>query len=685
MAKLLKLRRGTTTQHGSFTGAEGEVTVDTDKETLVVHDGSTAGGHPVAAEDMANVSSASIAGRLATDSIAPAKIGAGTLPTDVTVASANIVDGTIVNADVNASAAVAGTKIAPNFGSQDVTTTGNFGAASVNITDNSPSLIFTDSAANSDFRIRAQSGVLKLRDDTNSADRLTIASNGTTTVAQNLDVGAGVDVTGNITATGTLNTGAATLDSVNCTVVTDGSTNNGCFINAGDTGAGNRPDIVLKGAGSAGLGQKALEIYYNNGSNLAFDINYQGDVSARHADFSAGIDVTGQITSTGALTITNEAPAIALVDSGQNPDWEVVNNNGTFVIKDSTNNASKFYIESDGHTNIVGNLDAEGGVDVTGNITVSGTVDGVDIAALNASALKKDGTNNGASTVRCNDADFIVQDGTDGTTNFVWRDHSASKLYLGTDAAVVTPRSHVIPSADSTFNIGSSSVRFANGYFDTLYGDGSNLTGVQPFPSGTKMLFQQTSAPTGWTKVTSSVDNKALRVVSGSVSSGGNQAFTSAFASRTPAGNVGASGNSTASFSGSVSGNTGNSGANTGNTAAGGNVNNHTLSSNQMPSHSHSITGNNQDSYGSWRTRLYHGNSSSSTRTHNTNNTGGGGSHSHGFSGSNHSHNVNNHTHSFSGNFSGNTGNHTHNAGSFSGSAMDFAVQYLDVIICSKD
>ena len=51
MAKLLKLRRGTTSQHSSFTGAEGEVTVDTDKETLVVHDGSTAGGFPVARAD----------------------------------------------------------------------------------------------------------------------------------------------------------------------------------------------------------------------------------------------------------------------------------------------------------------------------------------------------------------------------------------------------------------------------------------------------------------------------------------------------------------------------------------------------------------------------------------------------------------------------------------------------------
>ena len=45
---------------------------------------------------------------------------------DVTVASANIVDGTIVNADVNASAAIAGiAEISPDFGSQAIQTTGN--------------------------------------------------------------------------------------------------------------------------------------------------------------------------------------------------------------------------------------------------------------------------------------------------------------------------------------------------------------------------------------------------------------------------------------------------------------------------------------------------------------------------------------------------------------------------------
>ena len=60
MAKLLKLRRGTTSQHSSFTGAEGEVTVDTTKDTIVVHDGSTAAGRPLLREDLNNLANDAI-------------------------------------------------------------------------------------------------------------------------------------------------------------------------------------------------------------------------------------------------------------------------------------------------------------------------------------------------------------------------------------------------------------------------------------------------------------------------------------------------------------------------------------------------------------------------------------------------------------------------------------------------
>ena len=53
------------------------------------------------------------------------------------------------------------------------------------------------------------------------------------------------------------------------------------------------------------------------------------------------------------------------------------------------------------------------------------------------------------------------------------------------------------------------------------------------FPVGTKMIFNQTAAPTGWTKSTSS-DDVALRLVSGSVGTGGSVAFETALASQTP-------------------------------------------------------------------------------------------------------------------------------------------------------
>ena len=66
-----------------------------------------------------------VTAKILDDSVTMAKLGSGALPTDITVASANLVDGTIVNADVNGSAAIDGTKIDPDFGSQAISTTGN--------------------------------------------------------------------------------------------------------------------------------------------------------------------------------------------------------------------------------------------------------------------------------------------------------------------------------------------------------------------------------------------------------------------------------------------------------------------------------------------------------------------------------------------------------------------------------
>jgi hypothetical protein len=61
----------------------------------------------------------------------------------------------------------------------------------------------------------------------------------------------------------------------------------------------------------------------------------------------------------------------------------------------------------------------------------------------------------------------------------------------------------------------------------------NQLLGVLNAPATTRMFFQQTTPPTGWTKETSGVNDKALRLVSGSVVNGGSTAFSSVFAART--------------------------------------------------------------------------------------------------------------------------------------------------------
>ena len=54
----------------------------------------------------------------------------------------------------------------------------------------------------------------------------------------------------------------------------------------------------------------------------------------------------------------------------------------------------------------------------------------------------------------------------------------------GTHRLTLHKTGYLAPATDSTYDIGTSSVRFANGYFDTLYGDGSNLTGVSAGATG---------------------------------------------------------------------------------------------------------------------------------------------------------------------------------------------------------
>ena len=96
----------------------------------------------------------------ASAAIALSKLATGALPSGITVASANIVDGTIVNADINASAAIADTKLATistagkvsgtAITSGDIATSGNIEIA--NDTAGGAGIAFTDTGATAGFR-----------------------------------------------------------------------------------------------------------------------------------------------------------------------------------------------------------------------------------------------------------------------------------------------------------------------------------------------------------------------------------------------------------------------------------------------------------------------------------------------------------------------------------------------------
>ena len=77
MAKQLQLRRGTTTEHSTFTGAAGEVTVDTDKDTVVVHDGVTVGGNPTLSQKDITVDTSGNVGIQTNDITRSDLVGAG--------------------------------------------------------------------------------------------------------------------------------------------------------------------------------------------------------------------------------------------------------------------------------------------------------------------------------------------------------------------------------------------------------------------------------------------------------------------------------------------------------------------------------------------------------------------------------------------------------------------------------
>ena len=190
------------------------------------------------------------------------------------------------------------------------------------------------------------------------------------------------------------------------------------------------------------------------------------------------------------------------------------------------------------------------------------------------------------------------------------------------------------------------------------------VLGIYNFPANTRMLFQQTAAPTGWTKETGSgYNNTALRFVTGDVTNKTNgKAFTTCMASgrattsTTQGGTI-----ANATQGGSIS-----------KTTAGGTVGNKALSVAMLAAHKHNLLILGSTGSGSvnciWKIER----ASSSWNGSYIADNGSGSNHNHGFTGSEHGHTFTGsaHNHTFTGS------GHTHK--------LDLDINYIDCIIAKK-
>ena len=167
---------------------------------------------------------------------------------------------------------------------------------------------------------------------------------------------------------------------------------------------------------------------------------------------------------------------------------------------------------------------------------------------------------------------------------------------LNQDTTGTASKTNALNSATTVVNVSSATAPTVGQYLIATSSTAATWqtpAAPAPFAATTAMIFKQTAAPTGWTKVLTN-DNSALRVVTGTAGTGGSVAFTTAFASQAVAGTNGTSGATT-------------------------------LTTAQMPAHTHTVTTATFTAGGS----ITQTGNSAAGSPYTTSSTGGSGSHSH--------------------------------------------------------
>jgi hypothetical protein len=447
MAKKLQLRGGTTSEHASFTGAVREVTVDTDKDTLVVHDGSTAGGIPLAkASEATNklpLAGGEMTGNISHGDNVHARFGTGN---DLDIYH----DGSHSWIKDNG--------------------TGNIIIDTTNGTE-----VNINSGGNAEFMGRfIKDGAVKLYFDNSKKIETTST---------------GVDVTGNVVVSGTVD--GVDIASRDSTLTSTTTTAGAALPKAGGTITGN---IAMGDNVSANFGaSNDLQIYhsgsasyisdvgtgslYLRGTNLVMDsatgekyidcianadVKLFYDNSSKLATTSTGIDVTGTVVADG-LEIESNVPSITLKDT-DNPTGEMKlrGANTEFVFDFDPSNAvanSQMDFKLDGSSKM---KIKSTGIDVTGNVVVSGTVDGRDVAT---DGTKLDGVASSATNVTNNNQ---ITNGAGYITSYTNTTYSAG-LGLGMSGTTLNVEFDSTASEGAMKNVSGTISVYASSSWRQIY------------------------------------------------------------------------------------------------------------------------------------------------------------------------------------------------------------------------
>ena len=185
------------------------------------------------------------------------------------------------------------------------------------------------------------------------------------------------------------------------------------------------------------IGTGAIEL--EKGAHLPIGMGITG---------AGGLNISGVVTAT---SFSGSGTALTGIDA-----TEVKDTGGNVKIQAQASGAVYTGIHTFTNLNST-TVNATTGT-FTGSVSIGGTLTYEDV--INVDSV---GVITARSGIDCN-GDIDV----DGHTN----------LDNVSIAGVTTFAGNILPGTDSSHNIGSNGVRFANGYFDTLYGDGSNLSGI---------------------------------------------------------------------------------------------------------------------------------------------------------------------------------------------------------------